>query len=178
MTSEYSWIGKRVLVTGASGFVGRNLIPRLRETGCELITPARKDFDLLEQCRVRRLMSDTKPDVVFHLAALSGGILANQRFPGDFCYQNLLMSTLLLHEAWQAGVKKYVTLIGGCSYPSNAPNPIAESEALEWIPAAGERSLLAGKANERDIGGSISAPAWIRRHCACPWQSLWPIRQL
>ena len=63
------WQKRRVLVTGASGFVGRNLTPLLRETGCELITPTRREYDLLEQQDVRRLFADTKPEIVFHLAA-------------------------------------------------------------------------------------------------------------
>jgi len=66
--------------------------------------------------------------VVFQLAALSGGIMANKLYPGDFCYQNLLMNATVLHESWKAGVKKYITLIGGCSYPATAPSPIRESE--------------------------------------------------
>src|SRR5688572_12291545 len=100
MTDPAFWRDKRTLVTGATGFVGRNLTPLLKETGCELFAPSRADYDLLEQADVRRLMADTRPDFVFHLAALSGGILANREYPADFCYQNLLMNTMVAHEAW------------------------------------------------------------------------------
>ena len=130
------WRNRRVLVTGASGFVGSNLTPLLRETGCELITPTRQDYDLLEQQDVRRLLADTKPEIVFHLAGLIGGILANKNSPADFCYQNLLMGTTVMHEAWQSGAKKFVTLIGGCSYPATAPSPIVETALWNGYPQA------------------------------------------
>lgn len=124
------------MVTGASGFVGGNLVPLLRATGCELITPARAEFDLLEQEQVRRLLAETRPQIVFHLAGLIGGILANKQFPADFCYQNLMMGTMMLHESWRMGVEKYITLIGGCSYPATAPSPISESELWNGYPQA------------------------------------------
>jgi GDP-L-fucose synthase len=128
------WKGKRVLVTGANGFVGRNLVPMLASSGCELVTPDRRGYDLLEQANVRRLIVDVRPDVVLHLAALSGGILANKEYPADFCYQNLAINTSVLHESFLGGVKKFVTLIGGCSYPAHAPNPIKEDDLWNGYP--------------------------------------------
>jgi len=130
------WSGRRVLVTGAHGFVGRNLMPLLRETGAVIVAPPREEYDLSEQADVRRVLADVRPEIVLHLAALSGGILANKERPAQYCYQNLIMGTTMLHESWAAGVRKYVTLIGGCSYPATAPSPIRETELWNGYPQA------------------------------------------
>src|ERR1051326_4557183 len=126
--------GAAVLVTGASGFVGRNLVELMLPKGIKPITPKRTSFDLLEQTQVRRLFGETKPEVVFHLAGLVGGIGANRDRPAEFNYQNLMIGTMVLHEAWRAGVKKFITLIGGCSYPAKAPSPIRETELFNGYP--------------------------------------------
>lgn len=128
------WQGKRVLVTGATGFVGQNFVPLLNETGCEVIAPTREETDLLDQNEVRRLLVETRPQMVFHLAGLIGGILANKTYPADYFYQNVMMGSIALHESWQAGVEKYITLIGGCSYPATAPSPIKEEEMWNGYP--------------------------------------------
>ena len=131
-----AWSGKRVLVTGSTGFVGRNLVPKLRAMDCRVSTPTRAEYDLMEQDHVRRLFADVQPEIAFHLAAMVGGNVANKRYPADFCYRNLLMNTCVFHEAYEAGVKKYVTLIGGCSYPAHTPSPMLESELWSGYPQA------------------------------------------
>ena len=125
-----------VLVTGANGFVGRNLIELMRARRINPLVPTRADFDLREQTQVRRMLERIKPDVVFHLAGLVGGIGANRERPADFNYENLIMGTMMLHESWRAGVKKYITLLGGCSYPAAAPNPIKETTLFQGYPQA------------------------------------------
>jgi GDP-L-fucose synthase len=133
-------------VTGASGFVGSNLLPLLKKAGCELVTPTRHEYDLTEQAQVRRLFQEHRPDMVFHLAARVGGALANKEFPADFSYENLVMGALVLHESWRAGVRKYVTLIGACSYPDRAPSPIGETELFNGMPHAGSAPYSLAKA--------------------------------
>jgi GDP-L-fucose synthase len=126
----------KILVTGANGFVGSNLVPLMRERGLNPITPGRKDYDLMEQAEVRRMLADTKPDMVIHLAALVGGILGNKERPADYHYQNAFLGEVMLHESFRAGVKKYLTLMGGCSYPAEAPNPIKETSLFYGYPQA------------------------------------------
>ena len=119
---------RRVLVTGASGFLGTNLMPILRSQYSLVDAPRRQDYDLLDAAAVRNMFRDCQPELVFHLAGKVGGILANRDFPADFCRENLLLAANVIHGAWASGVKKFVTLIGGCSYPANAPTPIREEE--------------------------------------------------
>lgn len=128
------WRGRRVLVTGSTGFVGRNLVPLLAEAGAEILCPTRAECDLTEQADVRRLLSETHPEIVFQVAGVVGGILANKRQPATYSHPNLLMGSLMLHESWRSGVRKYVTVIGGCSYPATAPSPIAETELWNGYP--------------------------------------------
>jgi GDP-L-fucose synthase len=153
------WAGRRVLVTGAGGFVGRNLVPLLEGSGCELVTPSRRDYDLLEQDQVRRLLADASPDVVFHLAGLIGGIGANKARPAEFCYQNLVMGTTMLHESWRSGVSKYVTLMGGCSYPGKAPSPIDETTLWTGYPQPESAPYSLAKAM-----GTLQAQSYRRQY--------------
>lgn len=138
--------GKRVLVTGAKGFVGSSFMPLLKGISCEIIPISRIDYNLLEQSEVRRMYAETKPDVVFHFAGLIGGIMANKMYPADYNYQNLLMGTMMLHEAYASGVQKYISLIGGCSYPATAPSPIKETELWNGYPQKESAPYSLGKA--------------------------------
>lgn len=124
----------RILVTGATGFLGTNLVQLMRERGLNPITPGRKDYDLLEQARVRQMLAEIKPQMVFHLAGLVGGILGNRERPADYHYQNAFMGEVMMHESCLAGVKKYVTVMGGCSYPAHAPSPIKETSLFCGYP--------------------------------------------
>jgi len=126
---------KRVIITGATGFLGTNLVAALDAAGYRDLRPlSSRDYNLLEQAEVRRMMREQKPEVIIHLAALIGGIKANKDRPADFFYRNALMNVMVMHEAWQAGVIKYMTCMGGCSYPAHAPSPIREESLWNGYP--------------------------------------------
>ncbi|MDD5556372.1 MAG: GDP-L-fucose synthase [bacterium] len=126
---------KRILVTGAEGFLARAVIPELRRHGAaEIATADRGTHDLREQEAVRRLLAETRPQVVIGLAGLVGGILVNSQRPAEFMYDNLMMGTILLHESWRAGVEKYAACMCGCAYPDGAPSPIREEMLWDGPP--------------------------------------------
>ena len=98
--------GKRVFVAGHRGMVGSAVLRRLADEGCEVLTASRAELDLLDQAGVRRWMADRRPDAVVMAAARVGGILANNRFPVDFLYENLVMQTNVIESAFRSEVQK------------------------------------------------------------------------
>ncbi|MDR0993862.1 MAG: NAD-dependent epimerase/dehydratase family protein [Verrucomicrobiota bacterium] len=127
---------QRILVTGSSGFLGHHVMPQLKQAfpDAELIGVGRKDYDLLQPGAPAAMLKDIQPDCLIHMAAKSGGILTNKRRPADFFYENLVMNTHTFHEAWKAKVRKLVTFMGGCSYPSGARSPIGEDQMWDGYP--------------------------------------------
>lgn len=126
-----------ILITGATGFLGRHIVPVLarRYPEAELIPLGSRDYDLTEQEMVRQMFADHRPDWVVALAGYVGGIGANEAYPADFFYENLVIQTLTIHEAWKVGVDKLLTVIGGCSYPATSSSPISEEQMWEGLPA-------------------------------------------
>ncbi len=126
---------QRILVTGATGFLGRHIVPVLqKETGSEIVPVRRADFDLLQEDAPARMLHEIQPDAVLHLAAKVGGIIANRDHPAEFFRENILINTNTFHACYEAGVRRFVTFIGGCSYPANAASPIDETQIWEGIP--------------------------------------------
>ncbi|MDD5482825.1 MAG: GDP-L-fucose synthase [Kiritimatiellae bacterium] len=125
----------RILVTGADGFLGHHIVPVLQNGfATEIFTPGRSDYDLLSPGAPEKMMADLRPDCVVHLAAKSGGIMDNRRQQADYYFENVVMNTHVFHAAFRAGVKKFLALMGGCSYPAAAVSPIGEDQMWNGFP--------------------------------------------
>lgn len=117
----------KVYVCGHRGMVGSSLIRALNARGnVALITRTHQELDLCHQAAVDDFFASEKPDVVIHCAARVGGIHANRTYPAEFIYQNLAMSTHVIHAAWKNGVKRLIYLGSSCIYPRDAPQPMQE----------------------------------------------------
>ncbi|MFN3326304.1 MAG: GDP-L-fucose synthase family protein [Bryobacteraceae bacterium] len=126
---------RRVLVTGGGGFLGRHLVERLRETGCEnVFAPRRREFDLTRAEAVEDLMRQTRPEVLIHAAAVVGGIGANRANPGLFFYENAIMGIQLIEAARRTGVEKTIVLGTICAYPKFTPVPFREDDLWNGYP--------------------------------------------
>ncbi len=127
--------GKRVLLTGGGGFLGRFVAPMLEERGAVLTIPRRAETDLTDQTAVADLFAASSPEVVVHLAAEVGGIGANQGNPGRYFYANMAMGLHLIEASRRHGVEKFVQVGTVCSYPKFPPTiPFVESELWEGYP--------------------------------------------
>ncbi|QEE43365.1 GDP-L-fucose synthase (plasmid) [Rhizobium sp. WL3] len=126
----YDLRGKRVWVAGHRGMVGSALVRRLEAESCEVLTVSRTEVDLKDQSAVRAWMAREKPDAVFLAAAKVGGILANDSFPADFLYDNLMIEANIIEAAFRSGVEKLCFLGSSCIYPKYAEQPIVESSLL------------------------------------------------
>ena len=124
----------KVMVTGGHGFLGKFVCAKLDETGYNVINPSHKELELMNTEEVERYLILHFPDAVVHLAAVCGGIGANQKHPAEFFYKNLIMDTQLMHTAWQCGVKKFVALGTVCCYPVNTLVPFKEEDVWNGYP--------------------------------------------
>jgi len=126
---------RRVLVTGGAGFLGRFVVERLREhQDVDVFVPRSAEYDLIRSEDIRRLYAETRPDLVIHLAAVIGGIGANQKSPGKFFYDNLMMGAQLIEEARLHEVKKFVAIGTVCAYPKFTPTPFREDDLWNGYP--------------------------------------------
>lgn len=129
------WPGRRVMVTGGGGFLGSAVVRRLQMAGADQIfVPRWHDYDLRTKDGVDRALTDGKPDLVIHLAAVVGGIGANRENPGRFFYDNAIMGIQLMEQARLAGVAKFVQIGTVCSYPKFTPVPFQEADIWNGYP--------------------------------------------
>ena len=135
LATQPFWADKRVVVTGGAGFLGSNVVRKLKERGCQhIFVPRSKDYDLREKEAVVRLYEDSRPDIVIHLAAVVGGIGANQKYPGKFFYDNAVMGIQLIEQARQLGIEKFVCVGTICAYPKYTPVPFKEEDLWNGYP--------------------------------------------
>lgn len=129
------WTDHRFVVTGGSGFLGSAVVRGLEARGAtSVFVPRRAQYDLREHSAVERLLDDTHPDIIIHLAAVVGGIGANRARPAEFFYDNMMLGTQLMHESWRRGLKKFVTIGTVCAYPKFTPVPFHEESLWDGYP--------------------------------------------
>lgn len=127
--------GKRVCVTGGGGFLGSFLCQKLAALGVnDVFIPRRNDYDLTTEAGIGKLFRDARPEVLFHLAAVVGGIGANRDNPGLFFYENAIMGIQLIEAARRHAVEK--TIVAGtiCAYPKFTPAPFREETLWDGYP--------------------------------------------
>jgi GDP-L-fucose synthase len=129
------WKDQRFVVTGGSGFLGKVLTRKMQERGAnKIFIPRIENYNLVDPDDIDRMLLDSNPDVIIHLAAHVGGIGANSEHPAEFFYDNLMMGVQLMHKAWQTGVKKFVAIGTVCAYPKFTPVPFKEDDIWNGYP--------------------------------------------
>ena len=183
---------KKIWVAGHRGMVGSALVRRLASEDCMILTVGRNEVDLRCQADVENWVLANRPDVVFLAAAKVGGIYANNTYPAEFLYDNLMLEANIIHAAWRASVKKLIFLGSTCIYPKAAPQPMPEEALLtgpleptnEWYAIAkiagiklcqsyrkqygcdfiaGQPTNLYGPGDNNDLNTSHVLPALMRK---------------
>jgi len=135
MTVSNYWATRKVCLTGGRGFLGSFVTEKLRQRGAkEIFIPRIEQYDLVNPQDVERMLDDARPDVIIHLAAHVGGIGANRLHPAEFFYDNLMMGTQLMHQAWKRGIEKYTAIGTVCAYPKFTPVPFKEDSLWDGYP--------------------------------------------
>ena len=129
-----STLNPKVYIAGHNGMVGKAIVRSLRNEGFNnLIMRSHLELDLIDQEAVRSFFEIERPDQVYLAAARVGGIYANDTYPAEFIYQNLMIEANVIHAAWQSGVKKLLFIGSSCIYPKFASQPISEESLLTGI---------------------------------------------
>lgn len=189
---NYDLAEKRIYVAGHGGMVGSAIVRRLEGEGCTALTASRAELDLLDQAAVRQWFDVQRPDAVVLAAAKVGGILANDTYPADFLYENMMIEANVIEAAYRWDVEKLLFLGSSCIYPKFAAQPITEDALLtgpleptnEWYAIAKIAGIklcqayrrqhgrdfisamptnLYGPGDNFDLAGSHVLPALIRK---------------
>lgn len=129
-----SFLGKTVVVTGGRGFLGQPVVKLFQDAGARIWAPSSRQFDLRLRENCERLLSETQPDYLIHLAAVVGGIGANRANPGKYFYDNAIMGIQLIEAARMAAVPKMVMVGTVCAYPKFTPVPFQEEHLWDGYP--------------------------------------------
>lgn len=178
------WTGKRVMVTGGGGFLGRHVVARLRDAGAapeNIFVPRSAEYNLCTEVGVHNALVVGRPDVVIHLAAVVGGIGANRENPGSFFYANAMMGLQLIEQSRLVGVEKFVTVGTVCSYPKYTPVPFRENDLWNGYPeetnapyGIAKKMLLVQSQAYRDQYG-FNAVYMIPVNLYGPWDNFDPV---
>jgi GDP-L-fucose synthase len=156
----YELKGKRIWVAGHRGMVGSAVARRLEPEGCTILTATRAELDLTRQAEVESFVRDQKPDAIVLAAAKVGGILANDTYPADFLFENLLIENNIFGAAHASDVGRLLFLGSSCIYPKHAPQPITEDALLtgpleetnEWYAIAKIAGIKLAQAFRKQYG--------------------------
>jgi GDP-L-fucose synthase len=151
----------RILLTGATGFLGRHTKPVLeaRYGANNVVGVSSSNYNLLDARQVEIMFSELRPDVVVHLAAYSGGIGANRTYPADFYFRNTILTALAFDAAARFKVKKFIYTMGGCSYPATASSPIHENQLWQGYPQKESAGYSTAK-----MMGTVAARAYREQY--------------
>ena len=154
-------IDAKILVAGAQGMVGSAIVRALQRSGCsQVLAPSRRELDLLDGAAVKKYLTAQRPAQIYVAAAKVGGILANDSYPADFLYDNLMIEANLIHGAFESQVSKLLFLGSTCIYPKLAPQPLKEEYLLsgpleptnEWYAVAKIAGIKLCQAYRRQHG--------------------------
>jgi GDP-L-fucose synthase len=169
-----------VLVTGATGFLGRHTVPVLQAAYPQgkVSAVSSTDYNLMSLEAAHAMIAEVKPDVIVHYAAYSGGIGANRTYPADFYFRNTLLTANVFQAAAEAKVGKVVYTMGGCSYPATATSPIDETQLWNGYPQKESAGYSFHSEND-GYGRFEKLPRTVRPEldCADPGQYVRRVRQ-
>ncbi len=152
-------LNSKILITGSTGMVGGALVRLLQKDYPNLLTPNHQELDLRDQAKVIAYFEKHQPEYVFHLAAIVGGIHANNTYPAKFIYDNTQMHCNVIEASYRYKVKKLLFPGSACTYPKLAPQPIAEKYFLDGLIEPTNIAYAAAK-----INGIVMCQAYTKEH--------------